>query len=89
MGGAPEIPPDMQQMFQQMMSQGMDPMTMGPEQMMAMMQGANPMGDPNQNFGGQAFGQQAQSGHQMGYGGGFGGGGGGSNQGGRGRGRRW
>lgn len=90
MGGAPEIPPDMQQMFQQMMAQGLDPMSMGPEQMMAMMQGGNPMGDPNQNFGGQNFGQQAQGGHQMGYGGGFGGGGGGGgNQGGRGRGRRW
>ena len=88
MGATPDIPPDMQQMFQQMMAQGLDPMTMGPEQMMAMMQGGNPMADPNQNFGGQAFGQQAQSGHQMGYGSGFGGGGGG-NQGGRGRGRRW
>ena len=89
MGGPNEIPPEMQQMFQQMMAQGLDPMTMGPDQMMQMMQGGGSIGDPSQGFGGQGFGQQGQGGHQMGYGGGYGGGGGGGNQGGRGRGRRW
>lgn len=89
-GGANEIPPEMQQMFQQMMAQGLDPMAMGPDQMMQMMQGGS-IADPNQAFGGgQNFGQQGPGGHQMGYGsGGYGSGGGGGNQGGRGRGRRW
>lgn len=90
MGGPGEMPPEMQQMFQQMISQGIDTTQMDPGQFMQMMQGAQggPVGDPNQGFGGQGFGQQAQNQQQMGYGYGAGGGGG-RNQGGRGQGRRW
>ena len=89
MGGPNDVPPEMQQIMQQMVAQGMNPMEMGPEQMMQIMQGGG-MGDPNQAFGGQGFAQQGQGGHQMGYGGGGHGGSGSSrNQGGRGQGRRW
>ena len=89
MGGLADIPPEMQQMMQQMMAQGMDPTQMDPATFMQMMQGeAGGAGaDPSQNFGAQAYGQQNQGQQQMGYG--FGGGGGNRNQGGRGQGRRW
>lgn len=86
MTGPSEMPPEMQQMFQSMMAQGMDPMQMDPAQMMQMMQGGQ-MGDLSQAFGGSIFGQQGQS-QQNGAYGGYGGGGG-RNQGGRGQGRRW
>ena len=88
MGGPTDIPPEMQQMMQQMMAQGMDPTQMDPATFMQMMQGAaaGANGDSSQNFGTQGYGQQNQNQQQMGYG--FGGGGG-RNQGGRGQGRRW
>lgn len=91
MGGPADMPPEMQQMMAQMMAQGMDPTQMDPAAFMQIMQGGQGGGgDPNQNLGGQGFGQQGQN-SQMGYGyggGGGGGGGGGRNQGGRGN-RRW
>lgn len=91
MGGPADMPPEMQQMMAQMMSQGIDPTQMDPATFMQMMQGGQggTGGDPHQNFAGQGFGQQGQN-QQMGYGfgSGGGGGGGGRNQGGRGN-RRW
>ena len=89
MGTPADIPPEMSQMMQQMMAQGMDPTQMDPAAFMQMMQsGASGAGEPNQsNFAGQGYNQQGQNQQQMGYG--FGGGGGGRNQGGRGQGRRW
>lgn len=92
-GGPADMPPEMQQMMAQMMAQGMDPTQMDAATFMQMMQGGQGGGggggDPNQNFGGQSFGQQSQN-QQMGYGyvAGGGGGGGGRNQAGRGN-RRW
>lgn len=82
-----EIPPEMQQMFGQMMSQGIDPTQMDPSAFMQMMSGGQggqggQAGDPSQGYGGQNYGQQHNP-QQMGYG--YGGG----HQGGRGRGRRW
>ena len=79
-----DIPPEMQQMFGQMMSQGMDPSQMDPSTFMQMMSGAQAGqgGDPSQGYGAQNYGQHHNQ-QQMGYG--YGGG----NQGGRGRGRRW
>ena len=90
MGGPGDMPPEMQQMFQQMVSQGIDPTQMDPAAFMQMMQGGQGVtsGDTGQSFGGgQAFGQQGQNQQQMGYG--YGAGGGGRNQGGRGQNRRW
>lgn len=95
MGGMADVPPEMQQMMQQMMAQGMDPSQMDFSSFMGMMQGGGQPAMP-----GPAFGQQGQNQQQMGYGyggGGVGGGGGGGggrghgnqNQGGRGQGRRW
>ncbi|MCJ1451575.1 cleavage polyadenylation factor subunit fip1 [Mycoblastus sanguinarius] len=95
MGGPGDMPPEMQQMFTQMMSQGIDPTQMDPAAFMQMMQGGQgaASGDPSQGFsGGQGFGQQGQNQQQMGYGFGAGGGAGGAggrNQGGRGQNRRW
>lgn len=80
MPGIGDVPPEMQQMFGQMMAQGMDPSSMDPNAFMQMMQGGQGGQGGFQNFG------QQQNQQQMGYG--YGGGGGG-NQGGRGRGRRW
>ncbi|KAL8669773.1 MAG: hypothetical protein Q9168_005651 [Polycauliona sp. 1 TL-2023] len=92
MPGMEGIPPELQQMMQQMISQGMDPTQISPDVMMQMMSGqGGGAGNPGQgqgqgqNFGGgQNFGQQNQNQNQgFGYGGGGGGG-----RGGRG-GRRW
>ncbi|KAL8958976.1 MAG: hypothetical protein Q9193_004074 [Seirophora villosa] len=83
------IPPELQQMMQQMISQGMDPTQMGPEMMMQMMggQGGGNQSQGQNYGGGQNFGQQNQN---QGYGYGGGGGGGGGGRGGRGGGnRRW
>ena len=88
MGGAGDMPPEMQQMMAQMMSQGFDPSQMDPATFVQMMQGGvGGAGDPSQSFGAQGYGQQGQT-QQMGYGYGGGGGSGIRNQGGRG-GRRW
>ena len=85
--GAPtDFPPEMQQMVQHMMAQGIDPMQMDASQFMQMFQNGQ-MGSANQGYG-----QQGQNQQQMGYGynsGTGGGGGGGRNPGGRGQGRRW
>lgn len=91
MGGPNDLPPEMQQMMQQMMSQGIDPSQMDYNMFMQMMQGqpgAN--GNQAQNFGaGQGFGQQGQNQQAMGFGGfGSGGGGAGTGQGGRNQGGR-
>ena len=89
MGGPGDFPPEMQQMMQQMMTQGLDPTQMDPAAFMQIMQGGagGASGDSNQNFGGgQGYGQHNQNPQQGGYGYG---GGGGRNQGGRGQGRRW
>ena len=77
-----DIPPAMQQMFGQMMGQGMDPSQMDPATLMQMMSGGQPGpgADAAHGFGNQGYNQQH---NQQGYG--YGGG----NQGGRGRGRRW
>ena len=75
-----EVPPEMQQMFGQMMAQGMDPSQMDPAVFMQMMSGGQGGQANDQGYGGQNYGQRNQQ--QSGYG--FGG-----NQGGRGRGRRW
>ncbi|MDI1486518.1 MAG: hypothetical protein OHK93_005749 [Ramalina farinacea] len=88
MTGLGDIPPEMQQMFAQMMQQGMDPSAMDPAQFMQMMSGgqggqSGQRVDMNQGYGGQGYGQQHNQQH-MGYG--YGGGGGG-HQPGRGRGR--
>ncbi|KAI4262650.1 MAG: hypothetical protein L6R42_002177 [Xanthoria sp. 1 TBL-2021] len=86
MPGMEGIPPELQQMMQQMISQGMDPTQISPEMMMQMMTGqgggsGNPPQGQGQNFGGgQNFGPQNQT-QGFGYGGGGG-------RGGRG-GRRW
>ncbi|KAL9597666.1 MAG: hypothetical protein Q9219_004993 [cf. Caloplaca sp. 3 TL-2023] len=91
MAGMEGIPPELQQMMQTMISQGMDPTQVSPEMMMQMMAG---QGGGNQaqgqNYGGaQSFGQQSQN-QGYGYGGGGGGGSGGGGGGrGRGAGRRW
>jgi len=89
MGGPGDIPPEMQQMMQHMMAQGIDPTQMDQAAFMQMMQGSigGAACDSNQSFVGQGYGQQNQNQQQMGYG--FGSGGGGRNQGGRGQGRRW
>ncbi|KAL9599648.1 MAG: hypothetical protein Q9179_003487 [Wetmoreana sp. 5 TL-2023] len=87
MPGMEGIPPELQQMMQQMIAQGVDPTQVSPEMMMQMMagQGSGNQGQ-GQNFGGgQNFQQQGQN-QGFGYGGGGGGGGG---RGGRGGGRRW
>lgn len=104
MGSIGDIPPEMQQVMAQMMSQGVDLSQMDPTMFMQqMMQGSQSgaNGAQGQNFGGQNFGQQGQNQQQMGFGygsagagaagGGAGGGaasGGGRNQGGRGPNRR-
>ncbi|KAL9000133.1 MAG: hypothetical protein Q9169_001208 [Polycauliona sp. 2 TL-2023] len=86
MPGMEGIPPELQQMMQQMISQGMDPTQISPDMMMQMMTaqgggGGNSGQGQGQNFsGGQNFGQQNQN-QGFGYGGGGG-------RGGRG-GRRW
>ncbi|KAI4103354.1 MAG: hypothetical protein LQ339_004276 [Xanthoria mediterranea] len=86
MPGMEGIPQELQQMMQQMISQGMDPTQISPEMMMQMMTGqggatGNPSQSQGQSFGGgQNFGQQNQN---QGFGYGAGGG-----RGGRG-GRRW
>ncbi|KAL8782309.1 MAG: hypothetical protein Q9213_005503 [Squamulea squamosa] len=94
MPGMEGIPPELQQMMQQMISQGVDPTQVSPDMMMQMMSGQGGGGAGNasqgqgQNFGGgQSFGQQNQT-QGYGYGGGGGGGGGAGGRGGRG-GRRW
>lgn len=86
MAGLSDVPPEMQQMFAQMMQQGMDPSTIDPAQFMQIMSGGQggQRVDMNQGYGGQGYGQQHNQQH-MGYG--YGGGGG--NQPGRGRGRYW
>ncbi|KAL9613898.1 MAG: hypothetical protein Q9167_001576 [Letrouitia subvulpina] len=93
MPGMEGFPPELQQMMQQMMAQGMDPTQVSPEMMMQMMAGqAGGNAAQTQNFGGaQSFSQQGQNQGAFGYGSGGGGGGGsgGRNQGGRGQGRRW
>ncbi|KAL9104559.1 MAG: hypothetical protein Q9163_000533 [Psora crenata] len=87
MPGMGDIPPEMQQMFGQMMAQGMDPSQMDPSTFMQMMSGGpgGQGGEPNQGFTGQGYAQQGHNQQQMGYGYGVGG----ANQAGRGRGRRW
>ncbi|KAM0257846.1 hypothetical protein ACHAQJ_004150 [Trichoderma viride] len=65
MSGMDGIPPEMQQMMQQMMASGMDPSQMDPSQMAAMFSGM-------QNAGGNA-GAQGNQGQNFGGGGGFGG----------------
>ena len=87
MSGMGDIPPEMQQMFGQMMAQGIDPSQMDPATFMQMMSGAQAgQGvDPNHAYSSQGYGQQQQM--SYGYGGGAVGGGG--NQGGRGRRGRW
>ena len=90
--GMQDMPPELQQMMQQMMASGMDPSQMDFNSFSQMMAGAGQAG-----MGGQAFGQQSQQQQQqqqqMGYGYGAGGGGGqGGNRGqggGRGHNRRW
>ncbi|KAL8892726.1 MAG: hypothetical protein Q9192_005577 [Flavoplaca navasiana] len=88
MPGMEGIPPELQQMMQQMISQGMDPTQISPDVMMQMMTGqgggaGNSGQGQGQNFGGgQNFVQQTQNQQGFGYGGGGGG------RGGRG-GRRW
>ncbi|KAI4124736.1 MAG: hypothetical protein LQ338_004654 [Usnochroma carphineum] len=86
MPGMEEMPPELQQMMQTMMSQGMDPTQISPDIMMQMMagQGQGNQGQGQNYGGGQNFGQQGQN---QGYG--YGGGGGGGGRGGRGGGRRW
>lgn len=86
MGGMSDMPPDLQQMMQQMMASGMDPSQMDFNTFTQMM-----LGGQGGMGGGQGFGQQGQNQQQMGYGygGGQGGGAGNRNQGGRGGGRRW
>ena len=86
MPGIADVPPEMQQMFAQIMQQGLGPSTMDPTQFMQMMSAGKggEGGDINQGYGGSGYGQQHNQ-QQMGYG--YGGGGG--NQPGRGRGRRW
>ncbi|KAG8527641.1 uncharacterized protein KY384_007794 [Bacidia gigantensis] len=82
MPGMPDIPPEMQQMFSQMMAQGMDPSQMDPGAFAQMMSGGQGGQGGDQGYGNQGYGQQHNS--QMGYGYGS------VNQGtGRGRGRRW
>ena len=89
--GMQDMPPELQQMMQQMMASGMDPSQMDFNSFSQMMAGPGQGG-----MGGQAFGQQQQQQQQqqqMGYGYGAGGGGGqGGNRGqggGRGHNRRW
>lgn len=86
-GGSADMPPELQQMMQSMMAQGVDPSQLDFNTFASMMTG-------NQaNMGGQGYGQQSQQGQnaqQMGYGYGSNNSGGGNrNQGGRGQGRRW
>ena len=83
MPGMGDIPPEMQQMFGQMMAQGIDPSQMDPATFMQMMSGgqAGQGVDPSHAYGSQGYGQQ----QQMAYG--YGGSGG--NHTGRGRGRKW
>ena len=93
MPGMEGVPPEMQQLFQSMMAQGIDPATADPSQFM-MQQGQ--MNGNQQGFGGGGFGQHGQNQQQMGFGygagaaaaGGGNAGGNNRNQGGRG-GRRW
>lgn len=86
-GGMDGMPPEMQQMMQQMMASGMDPSQMDMSQMNSMFagmqNGGGAGGAPAQGGAGQNFG-----GGGGGYGGNQGGGYGGYNQGGGGRGRR-
>ena len=94
MSGMPGMPSEaeMQQMFAGMMSQGMNPATMDPNQFMQMMMGGGGPPGGQGGFGGQDGGYGGQQGGQQG---GYGGGGFGQQQGGggggyRGRGRgRW
>lgn len=88
-GGAGEVPPEMQQLMQQMMAQGMDPSQMDFSTFAHMMSGGSG------GMGGQGFGQQGQGQQQMGFaygnsgaGTGTGAGAGNRNQGGRGQNRR-
>lgn len=87
MGGPGEVPPEMQQVMQQMMAQGMDPSQMDFSTFAHMMSGGSG------GMGGQGFSQQAQGQQQMGFGygstgTGAGTGAGNRNQGGRGQNRR-
>ena len=99
MGGMGDMPPDLQQMMQQMMAQGMDPSQMDFNTFSQMLSGSGG------NMGAQGYSQQAQQGQQsqqgqqgqqgqnsqqMGYGySGGNAGAGNRNQGGRSQGRRW
>ncbi|KAL8830445.1 MAG: hypothetical protein Q9170_005728 [Blastenia crenularia] len=67
MPGMEGIPPELQQMMQSMISQGMDPTQISPEMMMQMMggQGAGNQAQGQNYGGGQNFGQQGQN---QGYG---------------------
>ena len=86
--GASDFPPEMMQMMNQMMAQGVNPQEVSPEMFMQqMMQNQGGGGGIGQSFAaGQAYGQQGQSQQQMSFN--YGGAGGGRNQGGRGR-RNW
>ncbi|MCJ1381120.1 cleavage polyadenylation factor subunit fip1 [Xylographa soralifera] len=99
MGGMGDMPPDLQQMMQQMMAQGMDPSQMDFNTFSQMLssgggnigaQGYPQQGQQVQQSQQGQQGQQGQSSQQMGYGyGGGNAGAGNRNQGGRGQGRRW
>lgn len=87
MGGPGEVPPEMQQVMQQMMAQGMDPLQIDFGTFAHMMSGSSG------GMGGQGFGQQGQGQQQIGFGYGSTGasagtGAGNRNQGGRGQNRR-
>ncbi|EJT78158.1 hypothetical protein GGTG_03260 [Gaeumannomyces tritici R3-111a-1] len=101
MAGMDGMPPEMQQMMQQMMASGMDPSQMDPSAMFAAMQGGagggaagaggGGQGGQNQNFGGAGFGGGQGQGYgydqqQQNMGGGGRGGFGGRGRGGR---RNW
>ena len=88
MAGGAEFPPDMMQIMNQMMAQGVNPQDASPEMFMQMMQGQGAGGgNMAQSYGsGQGYGQQGQNQQQMGYN--YAGAGGNRNQGGRGR-RNW
>ena len=87
MGGIGDMPPDLQQMMQQMMTQGMDPSQMDFNTFQQMMSAGHGVFGGGLGLGQQGQNQQQQMGY--GYGGGQGAGGGNRNQGGRGGGRRW
>ena len=89
-GGMPGMPSegDMQQMFNSMMAQGMDPSSMDQNQFMAMMMGGMGQNQAPPAPQGGGFGGGGGGGFDQGGGGGFDGGGRGGGGRGRGRGRR-